>query len=174
MPRPQGSADVLEARRYQALRLLKEGRSLHEVGRLVGCAASSVLRWQEKKRRGGPKALKVRTSPGRPPKLSPRHRRSLIRQLLNGAIAHGYETDLWTTARIAKVIRARFGVTYHRDHVGRLLQSLGWSHQKPERRAVERNEDAIERWKRKDWPRVKKTLLGWGPTSFSSTNRAFS
>ena len=174
MPRPHGSAEVLEARRHQALRLLKEGRSLHEVSRLVGCAASSVMRWRNTRGRGGPKALKVRTSPGRPLKLSARRRQRLIQDLLRGAMAHGYETDLWTTARIAKVIRTRFGVTYHRDHVGRLLQHLGWSHQKPERRALERNEVAIERWKRKDWPRIKKTLLGWAPTSSSSTNRASS
>jgi transposase len=89
---------------------------------------------------------------------------------MRGAIAHGYPTELWTCTRIADLIRVEFGVDYHRDHIGRLLHDLGWSYQKPERRALERDEAAIERWKHKDWPRVKKTLRGWVPTSFSSTS----
>jgi transposase len=89
-------------------------------------------------------------------------------------MAHGYATDLWTTARIAEVIEASFGISYHPDHVGRLMRQLGWSHQKPERRAVERDDAAIERWKRTRWPRVKKKPRGWAPTSSSRTNRASS
>ena len=93
-----------------------------------------------------------------------------MRLLLKGPLAHGYNTNVWTTARIAEVIRREFGVSYHRDHVGCLMHNLNWSHQKPEKRAVERDEEAIERWKRQDWPRVKKTLRGWVPTSSLSTN----
>jgi transposase len=77
---------------------------------------------------------------------------------------HGYRTNLWTTARIAELIDREFGIQYHRDHVGRLLHSLKWSPQKPERRALERNDEAIEHWKQKHWPRIKKTLRGWVPT----------
>jgi len=96
----------------------------------------------------------------------------LVELLLDGAMAHGYRTELWTTLRIAELIRRHMGVVYHRNHVGKLLHELGWSHQKPERRAMKRDEEAIERWKRADWPRVKKTLHGWEPICFSSTNRA--
>lgn len=174
MPRPKGSADMLEFRRRRALALLDEGRSLNEVGRLLGCAPSSVMRWRDRRRRGGVKALKVDTSPGRPPKLTVVQRRRLIRLLLRGAMARGYSTELWTTGRIAEVIEEHFGVTYHRDHVGRLLHGLGWSSQTPERRAVERDEGAIKHWKKKRWPRVKKTLQGWVPTSSSLTNRGSS
>jgi transposase len=81
---------------------------------------------------------------------------------------------LWTTSRIAALIEKQFHVTYHRDHVGRLMHSLNWSHQKPERRAIERDERAIDRWKRKTWPRVKKTPQGWVPTSSLPTKRASS
>jgi transposase len=84
--------------------------------------------------------------------------------LLKGAVARGYRTELWTTARIAEVIRKDFKIAYHRDHVGRLMHSMGWSHQKPERRARERDEVAIERWRKREWPRVKKTPRGWAPT----------
>lgn len=164
MSRPLGSARVLERRRRDALTLLDKGHSINEVGRMIGCAPSSVMRWRNVRRRRGEQGLKVRFSPGRPPKLQASERRRLVKLLLKGAIAQGYSTELWTTARIAEVIEQEFGVTYHRDHVGRLLHSLGWSHQKPERRALERNEGAIEHWKRKGWPRVKKTLHGWAPT----------
>jgi transposase len=174
MPRPTGSPAVLEARRRRALRLLDAGRSLNEVARLMACAPSSVMRWRNLRRRGGIRALTVRTPPGRPSRLPPQARRRLVRLLLKGARAHGYRTELWTTARIAQVITREFRVTYHRDHVGRLMQSLGWSHQKPERRAVERDEAAIARWKHVDWPRIKKGLRGWAPTSSSPTNPASS
>jgi transposase len=107
--------------------------------------------------------LRVRFSPGRPLKLGASQRHRLLKLLVKGPQAHGYRTQLWTTARIAAVIRREFGVDYHRDHVGRLMHSLHWSPQMPETRAVERDEPAIERWKRKQWPRVKKTLRGWAP-----------
>jgi transposase len=170
MPRLKGSADLLEDRRRRALALLDTGLSLNEVGRRIRCAASSVLRWLRARRRGGPNALRVRFSPGRPPKLGPTQRRRLVKLLLKGPLAHGYRTNIWTTARIAALIEHELGVHYHRDHIGRLMHRLNWSHQKPERRALERDEPAIERWKQKDWPRVKKTLRGWVPTSSSSTN----
>jgi len=170
MPRPKGSADLLEDRRWRALALLKTGLSLNEVGRRIHCAASSVMRWFHAWRRGGPEALKVGASPGRPPKLRPAQRRRLVKLLLRGPLAHGYRTNLWTTARIAEVIERELGVHYHPDHVGRLMHRLGWTHQKPEARAVERDQEAIDRWKRKDWPRVKKTLRGWVPTWSSPTS----
>jgi transposase len=163
MPRLKGSADLLEDRRKRALALLDSGCSLNEVGRRIGCNASSVMRWRNTRRRGGAKALRVRYSPGRPLKLDQVQRKGLVDLLLQGPMAHGYRTHLWTTARIAELIQRKFGVQYHRDHIGRLMHSLQWSPQKPERRALERNEKAIQHWKQKDWPRIKKTLRGWVP-----------
>jgi transposase len=168
--RPKGSADLIADRRRRALELLKSGLSLNEVARRIECAASSVMRWHDAWRRRGAAALNVGSSPGRPQKLRPVQQRRLLKVLLKGPLAHGYNTNVWTTARIAEVIRREFGVSYHRDHIGRLMHSLNWSHQKPEKRAIERDEEAIDRWKRKDWPRVKKTLHGWAPTSSSPTN----
>jgi transposase len=164
MPRLKGSADLLEDRRRRALALLDAGESLNEVGRRIGCNPSSVMRWRDARRRGGVNALRVRFSPGRPWKLDRTQRRRLVNLLLQGPMMHGYRTNLWTTARIAELIRSQFGIEYHRDHVGRLMHSLNWSPQKPERRALERDEGAIARWQQKDWPRVKKTLRGWVPT----------
>jgi len=165
--RPRGSAAVLEARRRVALTLVEEGHSLQTVARWLRCAASSVMRWRDAVRRRGERAFQVGASPGRPPKLAKRQRRQLVRLLLQGALAHGYRTDLWTTARVAEVIAQHFGIRYHPDHVGRLLHALGWTPQKPERRALQRDEAAIARWKREEWPRVKKTPRGWAPTSSS-------
>lgn len=174
MARPRGSAEQLEGRRHRAMGLLDEGRSLTEVAGLIGCHASSVMRWRDARERGGEEGLKVRKSSGRPRKLSDERCGRLLELLEEGAMKHGYRTELWTTARIAEVIEVRFCVRYHRDHVGRLMRSLGWSCQKPERRAIERDEDAIGRWKREVWPEVKKTPRGWGPTSSSPTRAASS
>ncbi|HEX9842176.1 MAG TPA: IS630 family transposase [bacterium] len=165
--RPLGSAKVLEARRRKALALVRDGLSFNAAAQCLGCAPSSVMRWVRAVQRGGAAALRVRPTPGRPPRLTGRQRGRLLTLLLRGPLAQGYRTDLWTTQRIAEVIEAHFGVTYHRDHIGRLLAACDWSYQKPERRALERDEPAIARWKRTRWPQVKKTPHGWGPTSSS-------
>ncbi len=169
MPRPKGSADLLSDRRRRALALLKSGLSLNQVASRIKCVASSVMRWRDAWRHRGTDALKVGASPGRPPKLKVAQQRCLLRVLLKGPLAHGYNPNLWTTARLAAVMAREFGVSYHRDHVGRLMHGLHWSHQKPPQRAVERNEEAIARWQQKDWPRVKNTLRGWVPISSSRT-----
>lgn len=165
--RPRGSAAVLEARRRRALALLEDGLSLNAVARLLRCAASSVKRWRDRVRRQGERGFRVGASSGRPPKLSTRQRQQLVRWLRQGPLAHGYRTDLWTTARVAELILRRIGVRYHPDHVGRLLHAMGWSPQKPERRALQREEAAIDRWKREEWPRIKRGQHGWAPISSS-------
>src|SRR3984893_12806023 len=162
--RPKGSAELLSDRRRRALKLLREKWSLNEVARRIGCAASSVMRWRNAWRRRGADSLQVRFSPGRPRRLTRRQERRLIRILLQGAVANGYRTELWTTKRVAEVIEKTFHMPCHFNTAGQLLHRLGWTHQKPERLAWERDERAIERWKRKGWPRVKKTLRGWAPT----------
>lgn len=155
--RPRGTAVELERRRHRAMRLLKEGRTLSAVARMVGAAASAVWQWRENKRHRGKAGLKAKPVPGRPPKLNARQRKRLPQVLLRGAQAYGYRTDLWTCARVAAVIEKEFGVRYHRAHVSRLLAQCGWSCQKPERRAVERDEEAIEHWKRQKWAAIKKS-----------------
>lgn len=174
MGRPEGSAKELERRRRRAMRLLDDGRSLGEVAEVIGCHPSSVMRWRDARAQEGEAGLKVKKAPGRPRKLSEAQAERLLELLLEGAVAQGYRTELWTTQRIAEVVRREFGVDYHPDHVGRLMRSLGWSCQKPERRALERDEEAIERWRRETWPEVKKTPRGWVPTSSSQTKAASS
>lgn len=162
--RPKGPAELLSDRRKRALKLLQEKLSLNEIARRIGCAASSVMRWRNAWRRRGAEALKVRFSPGRPRRLTPRQEQRLVRILLRGAIAYGYRTEPWTTKRVAEVIQGTFHVTCHYNTAGNLLHRINWTPPKPEGRALERGEGAIERWKREDWPRLKKTPRGGVPT----------
>jgi transposase len=154
--RPQGSAAELERRRRRAIRLLEDGQSLSAVARMVGAAVSAVWQWRATFRRRGAAGLAAKPVPGRPRKLTAAQRRRLPTLLRRGARAHGYATDLWTTRRIATVIEEQLGVTYHPAHLSRVLADIGWSCQKPERRALERNERAIAQWKRAGWVAIKK------------------
>lgn len=158
--RPPGSPEELERRRHRALAMLHDGMMPVEVARKLGVDRRSVRRWRASFDQEGARALAAKPAPGRPPKLGIRDRKKLERELLRGAQAHGYRTDLWTCPRVAELIRRRFGVRYHVDHVSRLLHALGWSPQKPERRARERDDPAIRRWVKEEWPRVKKTPGG--------------
>jgi len=158
--RPSGSPEELERRRKRAIRLLQDGYAPVEVAQRVGVARRSVRRWKAAFHARGEKGIQARRASGRPPKLDAPHRRRLERALLKGAKAAGFPTDLWTCPRIVQVVRKQFGVSYHRAHLGRLLHSLGWSAQRPERRAVERDEQAIRRWVKVEWPRVKKNSIG--------------
>jgi transposase len=154
--RPKGSAEALEARRLMAGRLLLKGKGVREVSRLTGAASSSVSRWKQDLEQGGLEALKAKPHPGRTPRLGLQQKRELEAILLKGAGAAGFPTDLWTLARVAEVIERKFGVKYHPGHVWYILQDMGWSCQKPEQRARERDAEAIREWREKRWIQVKK------------------
>ena len=158
--RPHGHPEELERRRRRAVELLRQGYAPVEVAQMLGVDRRSVRRWKAAHRRRGPDALKARPAPGRPTKLTAAQRKKLETALLKGACAAGFPTDLWTCPRVAELIRARFGVQYHVDHVGRLLHALGWSPQKPRRLAVERDEQAIGNWVKYEWPHIKKKPRG--------------
>jgi len=158
--RPAGSPDELERRRRRAITLLEERFQPVEVARMVGVDRRSVRRWKAAHQQEGERALAAKPASGRPPKLDAKQLGQLERALLKGAQAAGFPTDLWTCPRVAQLISHRFGVIYHVDHIGRLLHSLGWSPQKPQRRAVERDEEEIQRWMKEQWPRIKKKPRG--------------
>lgn len=155
--RPSGSSEELERRRHRALELLEQGLTPVEVARQLGVDRRSVRRWKAAFRRRGEKGIQARPATGRPTTLDARAQRQLTRILLKGAQSAGFATDLWTCPRVAEVIEQRFGVHYHVHHVSRLLHGLGFSPQKPARRAVERDEVGIQQWAHSDWKRVKKT-----------------
>jgi transposase len=154
--RPKGKAETLEMRRQIAGRLLQDGKNLHEVSRLVGVRPGSVLRWKRMLEAEGEAGLKTKPHPVRPTRLSQEQKEKLEEILREGPLANGFTTDLWTLARVAHVIERKFGVKYHPGHVWYILRDMNWSPQKPEKRARERNEVAIEQWRKADWERVKK------------------
>lgn len=162
--RPPGTPEQLEKRRRRAVQLLESGQTLTVVAHRVGAALSSVFRWWQTYRRKGTRGLDAKPTPGRPPRLSTGQKRQLVKLLTRGALHAGYRTDLWTLPRVTELIHQQFGVRYHPAHVWKVLTALGWSCQKPERRAVERDEVAIARWKRDEWPRIKKRRATWRPS----------
>lgn len=158
--RIKGTPAELEARRRRAAELLGRGKGVNEVARLIGAASSSVSRWKKAWRRRGADGLRAKPHPGPKPRLDKARKRRLVAALKRGAVAAGYDSDLWTCRRVRDLIGKTDGVWYDFNHVGRILHALGFSVQKPEARARERDEAAIERWRRKDWPRIKKTRGG--------------
>jgi transposase len=136
--------------------LLLEGNYVDEVAEIVGASESSVRRWRRAVEKGGLEALQAKPHPGRKPRLNAKQKQQLIAILLAGPRKAGYSTDLWTCRRVAEVIAKKFQVKYHPDHVGKMLHDLGWTCQKPEQRAREADDVAMERWRKRDWPRIKR------------------
>jgi transposase len=148
--------DWREGRRLRAWELKQQGWNQRDIARALGVTEGAVSQWVKRGRQGGVEALRKRNSTGAPPRLSAEQRARVPELLALGAPAHGFHGEVWTCERVAQVIRKEFGVSYHRAHVSRLLRALGLSLQKPARRANQRDEEAIERWKQERWPRLKK------------------
>lgn len=147
---------ALEQRRLRAARLLRRGYAEAEVARRCQVTRQSVNRWAKQLAHSGKSGLRAKRL-GRPATLDAASRARLVRLLKAGALAQGFATELWTLQRVAGVIERHFGVRYTPTHVWRLLGRLGFSPQRPDRRAIERDEQAIARWKRQRWPALKKT-----------------
>ena len=154
--RTKHSPQELEVRRQIAGRMLSQGYSVAEVASAVGASEPSVRRWRIAMRNGGLKALRATPQRGKQPQLDAAQHQELVEILLAGPRAAGFANELWTCPRVAQVIQRRFGVRYHPSHVWKLLRKLGWSCQKPEQRAREQDEEAVRRWRKCDWPRIKK------------------
>jgi transposase len=160
----QLTPEQVEERRRQGGRLLQAGRlSQAEIARQLGVSRAAVCHWAHDLAQGGWRALRRRTPPGRPPRLTTRQQRALLRRLRRGARAAGFPTERWTLARVQQVIVHEFGVRYHPHYLSRLLHRLGWSQQQPLPRAVERDEDLIRAWLAQDWPRIKKSAAARRP-----------
>jgi transposase len=148
--------DWREGRRLRAWDLHQQGWPQKQIAVALGVSQGAVSQSIARGRAGGPEALRNRSRPGAIPKLTEQQRERLPDLLKRGAQAYGFVGDVWTQARIATVIKREFGVSYHVDHIGRLLRAIGWSVQKPTLRASERNDAAIERWRSEKWPAIKK------------------
>lgn len=161
-----GSPQQLEKRRLRAISLLESGKTYREAAHIVGASLSSIVVWTQAYRQEGVAGLQSKPTPGRPPALAEREKVKLEKILLKGPLKAGYSTDLWTLKRIAEVIARRFQVSYHPCHVWKVLKAMEWSCQKPERRALQRDEETIRKWQRYKWPRIKKSSGPECPSGF--------
>src|ERR687897_168302 len=151
------ATDWREGRRLRAFELKQQGWSQQRIAEALGVSKGAVSQWMKRARDGaGVEALKRQPAPGASPRLSEQQRTKLPELLERGAEAHGFRGEAWTCGRVATVIRREFGVSYDPAHVSRLLRALRHSLQKPQRRANQRDEEAIEHWKEKRWPSLKK------------------
>jgi transposase len=145
-------ANWREWRRLRALQLERQGWRQRAIAEALGVREETVSRWLARAAGQGPQSLRASPSPGRPANLSQRQKNLIPEFLWHGAEAYGFAGEVWTCARVALVIQEEFGVLYHKDHVGRLLKELGWTPQMPIRRAIQRDEPAIRRWRDEAWP----------------------
>ena len=159
---------ALEKRRLKAAALFERGLSKAEAARRLGVSFESASRWHRTWESSGAKGLKKAGRAGRKPRLEPFQLLELEAALQRGPESLGYVTQLWTLPRVAELIHKQIGIQYHPAHVSRILRQLGWSCQKPARRALERDEEKIRQWKRRRWPALKKKPASKGePSSLS-------
>jgi transposase len=162
-----------QARRERAAALFAQGRTQAEVARELDVSKQSASRWQARWQADGAPGLRSRGPTGRRPKIADDQLGVIQQALLEGALAHGFATDVWTLERIAVLIQGLTGVQLANPSVWRLLRGrLGWSVQRPQRQAKERDEEAIQHWVAHEWPRIKKGPAQNRPGLSSSTNRA--
>lgn len=148
--------DWKEARRLQAWHLKQRGWSQRQIAEALSVSEGAVSQWVARGRAGGPDALRRRPPPGAPCRLTAEQLTRIPALLQRGPAAYGFRGELWTRTRVAAIIRIEFGVSYYPRHVGRLLDALHWSPQKPTRRARQRNEAAIAQWRDDTWLAIKK------------------
>lgn len=151
--RPKGTVPELERRRRRAVELVEQGESPAVVARILGVHITSIHRWRRMART--PHGLDPKPIPGRPRRLSDYHLHKLERLLLQGAHKQGWPNQLWTADRVARLIQQRFGLSFHPEHVRKILKErLGWTSQKPRRKARERDDKEVERWLGDELPRI--------------------
>src|ERR687885_1134134 len=148
--------DWREGRRLRAWELHQQGWPGKQIAEALGVTEGAVSQWLTRARAGGVEALYAQPPPGPTPRLTDAQRADLVGLLAQGAEAHGFIGQVWTTKRVAEVIRAAFGVRYHPAHVSRLLRTLPWTVQKPRRRATQRNEAVIAAWTTEQIPALEK------------------
>jgi transposase len=147
----------LKERRLKAAALFEQGERQAEIARRLRVSKQAVSQWWAVWVKGGAKALEGATRAGRKPRLSKRQLAHIENELLRGAAAHGFPTDLWTLPRVAELIKKITGVGFHSAHVWKILDKMGWSVQRPALRARERDDEKVAEWVQGTWEKVKKT-----------------
>lgn len=147
--------EELEARRIAAGRLFARGKTAYYVEKKFGISSTTSREWRKRWNNGTLHAQKQ----GRVSKLTDAQKRRLSSRILKGPEAAGWKTQLWTLGRITALIRKTERVFYRPRSVWHLMHELGFSCQKPSRRAKERDEKAIAEWKQTAWPKLLKRGL---------------
>lgn len=140
----------------RAWELHEQGWKQKDIAQALGITEGAVSQWFKKAKMQGVQALQHQPAPGATPKLSPEQQAQLPALLNKGAEAFGFRGQVWTTERVALMIKQEFGVSYHPAHCSRLLRSLKYSQQKPIQKATQRDEAAIKNWKERRWDELKK------------------
>jgi transposase len=162
--------EALKARRMKAAEMFARGKRQVDVVTKLGVSAQTASRWHRAWLDGGRSGLAGAGRAGRVRKLTDAQLAEVEAALKKGPRAHGFATDMWTLARVADVIEALTGVRYGQTQTWTVLRErLGWSRQRPARRAVERDDEAVATWVKQDWPRIKKAPGGAAPGSSSRT-----
>ena len=143
----------------RAWELKQKGWKQYDIAEALGVTPGAVSQWMQRAAGDGPEALRRRPAPGARPRLNEEQLKRLVGLLKQGAEHFGFRGDVWTQPRVAQLIKREFGVSYHPHHVGRILKKINWSRQKPEQRASQRDEAAIEHWREEVWPELKKRRL---------------
>ncbi len=145
-----------EGRRFRAWELAQQGWKQTDIAVALGVTQGAVSQWLTRARRTGQTALRRQPPPGRKPKLTPEQRSQIPALLARGPEAWRFRGNVWTRNRIAIVIHETFGVRYDPSQIGRIMRGLRWSPQKPVRRARQRCEDVIDRWRTTEASELKK------------------
>jgi transposase len=148
--------DWREGRRLRAWQLYQQGWQQKDIAEALGVTEGAVSQWMSRAKQDGPDGLRHQPPPGPPPKLTEEQRAQLSDLLAKGAEHYGFRGEIWTTARVAVLIKEQFGVSYHPAHCSRLLRAIKQSQQKPVELATQRNEEAIKTWREERWPALKK------------------
>ena len=164
--RPHGSGPELERRRQLAVRRVLSGYTQMEVAQFLDVHLRSVQRWMQAYRESGRAGLKARPASGRPPKLSAAQERRVLSWFRNSPRSFGFPTELWTAGRVVEVIRRKFHTEFHPHYISQWLVRRRITPQKPERQARERDAREVRRWRREEWPRIKKARRGGVPIWF--------
>ena len=159
----------MELRRRKGMRMLARGLLQAEVARELAVSRQTISSWAKKLAED---AQAWRRKPlGRPHGLGDAQKKALSKALLAGAVASGFPNELWTLARVAKLIKREYAVSYSTVNVWRILRAMGFSSQRPTGRAIQRDETAIKAWRSRRWPGLKKSAAEKDEPSSSSTSR---
>ena len=160
------TVDWKEQRRWRALELKRDGWTHDEIAEALGVTKGAVSQWMMRVQEFGEEGLQALPRKGAMPKLTPEQKQIIPEFLSHGAEAYGFRGEVWTAARVARVIDCELGVSYHKDHVSRLLKELDWTPQQPIDLARQRDEKKLAQWRDEVWPELKKKRVAQGAPLF--------